>query len=171
MPATEEYSYSLPGLHRIFAASSIALLLATIWMMAADHDDEWRIYQKEFQKLTADKLRNKEKAIEGAPGYTDKIAELEKQISEAKKALAQQGSEYTRAQTELNKAQGDFTRFDNETRTKRAERGKAQADYDLAVRDELPRAEMARRKSYASGFEGCPRHRKRQGEVIREEEG
>jgi cytochrome c2 len=146
MPATEEYSYSLPGLHRIFAASSIALLLATIWMMAADHDDEWRIYQKEFQKLTADKLRNKEKAIEGAPGYTDKIAELEKQISEAKKALAQQGSEYTRAQTELNKAQGDFTRFDNETRTKRAERGKAQADYDLAVRDELPRAEMARRK-------------------------
>lgn len=145
MPATEEYSYSLPGLHRIFAASSIALLLATIWMMAADHDDEWRVYQKKFQKHTADKLKAKE-AVLKTPEYDAKVKELSTQLAEANQALRKHSADYSKAQSVQNKAQGDFTRFDNETRTKRAERGKAQADYDLAVRDELPAAEMARRK-------------------------
>ncbi|MDB5390072.1 MAG: Cytochrome c, partial [Planctomycetaceae bacterium] len=145
MPATEEYSYSLPGLHRVFAASSIALLLATIWMMAADHDDEWRVYQKQFQKHTAEKLEAKEKLLK-TPEFTAKVDELKVEIDEANKALRKHNADYAKAQSVFNKAQGDFTRFDNETRTKRAERGKAQADYDLAVRDELSAKEMARRK-------------------------
>jgi cytochrome c2 len=145
MPATEEYSYSLPGLHRIFAASSVALLLATIWMMAADHDDEWRVYQKKFQTYTADKLRAKEAALK-TPAYTARVTELQNEIDDANKAMSQHKADHAKAQSVLNKAQGEFTRYDNETRTRRAERGKAQADYDLAIRDELSAAELARRK-------------------------
>ena len=151
MPATEEYARSLPGLHRVFAASSVALLLATVWMMAADHDDEWRVYQKRFQSLVAERLKAKE-AVINTPEFQQKSKELETQLAESRKGLGKLGKDYTKAQSELNKAQGDFTRYDNETRTLRAERGKAQADYDLAVRDELPAKEMAARKKIFDDF-------------------
>lgn len=51
MPATEETWRSSKLLHVIFGVSSVALFLATLWMLAKDHDREWKHYQRSFQHL------------------------------------------------------------------------------------------------------------------------
>jgi len=45
MPATEQTWRSQKLLHKIFAATSLLLLFATLWMFWKDSDDEWKIYQ------------------------------------------------------------------------------------------------------------------------------
>jgi len=45
MPATESTWRNQQLLHRIFAVSGLALLGATMWMLYADHDREWKRYQ------------------------------------------------------------------------------------------------------------------------------
>ena len=49
MPATEETYRSQPTLHLVFAISSIAMLLSTVWMVMADHLRPWKEVQREFQ--------------------------------------------------------------------------------------------------------------------------
>src|SRR5881296_969783 len=83
MPATEDYLYSLPRMHRWFAVSMVVLFLATLLMMYFDHHDEWRDYQRQFFKLDAEKVvaeetqRNAELGG-GDPdkGYQAKLGEL-----------------------------------------------------------------------------------------------
>ena len=48
MPATDEYVRSPKQMHRIFALSTVLMFIAFLWMMVADHADEWRDYQTVF---------------------------------------------------------------------------------------------------------------------------
>ena len=63
MPATEETYRPQPILHIVFAISSIAMLLATVWMVVADHYRPWKQVQREFQTIEREKL---EKQLEHA---------------------------------------------------------------------------------------------------------
>ena len=56
MPASEETYRSQPILHLVFAISSIAMLLATVWMVMDDHLRPWKQVQREFQQVERDKL-------------------------------------------------------------------------------------------------------------------
>ncbi len=40
-------------MHVIFGVSGLAMLGTTIWMLAADHDREWKDYQRKFRKVEA----------------------------------------------------------------------------------------------------------------------
>ncbi len=51
MPATEQTWYNQKLLHVVFGLSSLLMLVATIWMFAADHDREWKGYQKRFRDI------------------------------------------------------------------------------------------------------------------------
>lgn len=51
MPATEQTWYNQKLLHVIFACTSVALLIATIWMLAADHAAEWKGHQRKFRSI------------------------------------------------------------------------------------------------------------------------
>lgn len=53
MPATEQTWRDSRLMHVIFGISGLAMLGATIWMLAADHDREWKDYQREFRKVEA----------------------------------------------------------------------------------------------------------------------
>lgn len=53
MPANEQTSRNLNSLHVVFGVSSIVLLLVTVWMLIADHNDEWRKYQTKGYDLDA----------------------------------------------------------------------------------------------------------------------
>ncbi len=46
MPASENTWRDQKRLHILFAVSGVAMLIATIWMFAADHDREWKPYQR-----------------------------------------------------------------------------------------------------------------------------
>src|SRR5882672_11289067 len=60
MPATEETYRRQPTLHLVFAISSIAMLLATVWMVMADHLRPWKQVQREFQVIEREKLNASE---------------------------------------------------------------------------------------------------------------
>jgi cbb3-type cytochrome oxidase cytochrome c subunit len=66
MPAQNETFYHLKRLHAIFAASAMTLLAVTVWMLWADHQREWKVYQRTFRDrvepwLTEAKLREEER--------------------------------------------------------------------------------------------------------------
>ena len=46
MPATEKTWRDIKKLHVTFAVSGVILLIATLWMFAADHGREWKNTQR-----------------------------------------------------------------------------------------------------------------------------
>ncbi|HWA99079.1 MAG TPA: hypothetical protein VG713_11330 [Pirellulales bacterium] len=51
MPATEQTWRNLKAMHVVFGLSAIAMLVTTVWMLAADHNREWKDYQRKFQDV------------------------------------------------------------------------------------------------------------------------
>ncbi len=51
MPATEQTWRESKLMHVVFGISSLAMLVTTIWMLAADHRREWKDYQRKFQDI------------------------------------------------------------------------------------------------------------------------
>jgi cytochrome c551/c552 len=51
MPANEQTWRDSKLMHLIFGISSLAMLATTIWMFAADHQREWKDYQRKFQDV------------------------------------------------------------------------------------------------------------------------
>jgi cytochrome c2 len=51
MPATETTWRDLKLMHVFFGLTSLGLLVGTIWMLAADHDREWKQLQRDFRDV------------------------------------------------------------------------------------------------------------------------
>ena len=51
MSLSDDTFYNFRRLHAIFAGSSLALLGATIWVLAADHCREWKRYQRTYSNV------------------------------------------------------------------------------------------------------------------------
>ena len=85
MPATEETYRRQPTLHLVFAISSIAMLLSTVWMVMADHLRPWKQVQREFQLVEREKLEaaEKEKLEEQKTKYQKQIDEIDAKIQAA----------------------------------------------------------------------------------------
>ena len=50
MPATEQTWRDSKLMHVVFGISALAMLVTTVWMLAADHRREWKDYQRKFQR-------------------------------------------------------------------------------------------------------------------------
>ncbi|MFO0909272.1 MAG: hypothetical protein U0794_13130 [Isosphaeraceae bacterium] len=85
MPATEETYRSQNKLNIIFAVSSIAMTVAIVWMILADHWRPWKKVQREFHRLENVKLRAQE-AAEKQALVESKKAELDALDAEIRKA-------------------------------------------------------------------------------------
>jgi mono/diheme cytochrome c family protein len=53
MPANEQTWRDQKLLHVVFGVTSIVMLLTTIWMLAKDHNREWKVYQRKFRNVEA----------------------------------------------------------------------------------------------------------------------
>ncbi|MCA9185403.1 MAG: hypothetical protein KDA99_07280, partial [Planctomycetales bacterium] len=66
MPATEKTWRDQKVLHAVFAASSLVMFIATVWMFAQDHRREWKVFQRKYrdieQTLTDWKIDDQETA-------------------------------------------------------------------------------------------------------------
>ena len=51
MPATEQTWRDSKTLHGVFMASSVALLVSTMWMFYADHNREWKKFNDTARSL------------------------------------------------------------------------------------------------------------------------
>ena len=145
MPATENVWRNLRTMHVVFAVSAVVMLATTLWMLAADYDDEWRDYQREGARLTAAQLKHKELALEDKK-YEEEDSVLAGRVEEESKLLQQPDVQSERASREkvVGEVETRYVRAQREIRSQRAERDKLRADFDLKVRDAAPAAELKR---------------------------
>lgn len=132
MPANDTYWRNLKKMHVVFALSAIGLLVATLGMMWADHSDEWRPYQKTFDRLEERRLELQIQA-NTSDEYEARLEDLNKKLAEANANYAEQKGGL---EAEIRDLEYDVNIASRELRNLRAFRDKARADYDLAVRDE-----------------------------------
>jgi hypothetical protein len=136
MPAAEQTYRNTPLLHKIFGIASVVMLVATIWMFAADHTREWKPYQR-----TSDNIDVKMTAWR----------ELQFRTEEASRTLEEYEAKLTMARREPIPPQllADF-----EAEVHSVERAAGQS---RPARGGVP-AERDHRRA-ARHREGCPVHR------------
>ena len=83
MPATEKTWYDQKTLHMVFGFSALAMLVATVWMFAADHAREWKGYQRDFRSAEL-RLNDWRQAEEQSVEQQSRAAELEQQLFDSK---------------------------------------------------------------------------------------
>jgi hypothetical protein len=85
MPATEQTWRNLKVLHVVFGVVAILLLLATVLMLAIDHDRPWKKYQREFRALetwsAAARIDEQE-----SRSFAEQSTTLEAAVAEARRA-------------------------------------------------------------------------------------
>ncbi len=135
MPATEETYRPQPILHLVFAISSIAMLLATVWMVMADHLRPWKEVQREFQAVERAKLEasKDEKLKEQKAKYEAQLADIDKKIEAAKAAAETRAARISELDKELEKLGGTVDLLDMQKRFKKADLDSKRSLYDGMV--------------------------------------
>lgn len=85
MPATEQTWRDLKVLHVVFGVSAIALLVATVAMLVADHNRPWKKYQREFREIET-WTASARLAEEESRDFTQTSKELEAALAETRRA-------------------------------------------------------------------------------------
>jgi mono/diheme cytochrome c family protein len=90
MPATEQTWRDSKLLHIVFGVSGVAMLITTVWMLAADHNREWKPVQRKFREIetwyTQAKINDQDDSA-----FQEKTAELEKAVAETEAAPPAEG--------------------------------------------------------------------------------
>lgn len=141
MPANDQYWRDLPTMHKVFAGSAFALFAATLLMMARDEKREWRDYQRQAEKLKVAKIAGQLEGVDTVELRTQ-VEAIEKKIAEIFSGETEQKAREAEAQVKVLK--GDLDRLATESKFKNAERDVARANFDIAVRDAVPAAELAK---------------------------
>jgi len=63
MPATEQTWREQRTLHVVFGASALVMAIATVWMMAADHNREWKDWQLKDRRKDAWMIQSRRDAL------------------------------------------------------------------------------------------------------------
>lgn len=146
MPATDQYWRKLPLMHRWFAGSMIALTVATWMMVHKDEALEWRDYQRQAEKLREDLLVTQLHSFEDA-AFQSRLETAREQIAAAEQAVADRQADLEEIDALIQAKTGQVNLAERESKFQNAERDKARADLDLAVRDGRPEAELERYRS------------------------
>ncbi len=85
MPATEQTWRNLKLLHVLFAVSAVVLLVATVMMLAGDHNRPWKKYQREFRDLETWSAAARVDEQE-SQAYQEKARELEASLATTRRA-------------------------------------------------------------------------------------
>ena len=149
MPATDEYWRSLPRMHRWFAVSAIVLLAATLLMMYKDESRSWKEYQAQAEVYRVDRINEQISEFE-SPEYQERFEAAKAKYDAAEQEFEAQAANIGIKQEELTRLQGQVQILQRDSKARNAERDKARADYDIAVRDERPAAVLS---EYRSKFE------------------
>ncbi|MFN0008027.1 MAG: c-type cytochrome [Planctomycetota bacterium] len=114
--------YFTPTLNKWFLFSSLAFLVASLWMMVADWNRPWKDYQREFRARDLEKTRATLDALE-TPAAKQGEAALKAAVEAARSDLAAR-------QGELEKAKAEEFAVNGELYVKDQEAKFAKADYD-----------------------------------------
>lgn len=137
MPATEQIWRPLPTMHRVFAASAIVLLAATLLMMAKDEKRDWRAYQRKADNLKVDQLA-RQLAPYSTEEFHKKEQALEKAVADENEKLQDPKTQeqLKSLETRRSKLQSQIDLLSRVSKFQNAERDVKRANLDLVVRDE-----------------------------------
>ncbi|MEE3367127.1 MAG: hypothetical protein VX304_15890, partial [Planctomycetota bacterium] len=138
MPAIDGFFRNLSRTHTVFAASSLMLLGATLWMLHDDHNDEWRVWQQKFDRIEDARLAGI--GLDQQDELSSTTEELRQQIADRNAHLDSIKAELETLQATLAQRQGVAATELRATKPLRTFRDVARANYDLAVRDNDPSA-------------------------------
>src|SRR5262249_26091082 len=132
MPATEETYRRQPTLHLVFAISSIAMLLATVWMVMADHLRPWKQVQREFQLIEREKLNQaeKEKQDELDTKFKSQLDGINSKIEAANKRADEQYGQIRAIDSQISKLDATAEELDMQRRFKKTELDSKRSLYD-----------------------------------------
>jgi mono/diheme cytochrome c family protein len=103
------HAYNVDFLNVVFAASSIFLLLSTVWMVWDDYDRDWKNTQRRFAQLeyqvTQAQLRQAQGAVD-----RNKISQLRAQEQAAQKNVAANQQKVTELQDKVKEADNKLYR-------------------------------------------------------------
>jgi cytochrome c2 len=172
MPATDKYWRPIKRMHVVFALSCLLVLLVTFWMMAADHDREWKPIQRTNEDIVtlqlqlelqrkgalssaeidtlASKLTEEQRfrlgldtSSAGTSDYAEQRDALEARVEAAEEALRERHEQIAPLEAEVRRLKTEFDVLSIKQKVAKAELDKAAADRGLAVRDELPEERIA----------------------------
>jgi mono/diheme cytochrome c family protein len=119
-------------LNLLFAATSIALLLALSAMIWADYDRSWKPYQLEFNKL---EVRLTEQQVQEALGKVgaDRRKALEAELAKGDQEIAAHRGEVNKAQAEASKVHNEWYAVDQNYRFTKADIDVKRYEYEEAA--------------------------------------
>ena len=116
MPATEQTWRDHKVLHILFGASAVVMMLATLWMVAKDHNREWKRWQlsdrkKEAQVIQAHRDLLADQFAHRMETYDDEIRQLRSKPI-AREVIDRFENLVTEEDTRLDITGNDFTALD-----------------------------------------------------------
>ena len=95
------HAYNIDFLNVVFAASSLFVLVTTVWMVWDDYDREWKNYQRQFTRLELEVTRV---TLAQAEQEVDqpRVAELTLQREAAEQQLGTRAAQVDEAESRLS---------------------------------------------------------------------
>ena len=141
MPATEHFFWNQKKLHKIFALTCVGLLVSVILMMIQDYSDPWRSYQTTNFRLQA-AVKERDIAVMKSWEFETQQEELTTAKRAIEKELKELSKVSARVDNEVDTATRAVDALSLRLKSENALRDEARANYDLAIRDALPQAEL-----------------------------
>ena len=129
------HAYNIDFLNVVFAASSLFVLVTTVWMVWDDYDREWKNYQRQFTRLelevTRATLAQAEQEVDQA-----RVAELTTQRQAAEQQLATRAAQVAEAESQLSEVDTELFIATQSYQTTKAIYDAERYDYE-ARREEI----------------------------------
>ncbi|MEM8945614.1 MAG: hypothetical protein AAGD11_10565 [Planctomycetota bacterium] len=84
MPATEQTWRNQKVMHIVFGASSLVMMVATLWLLAKDHNREWKDWQLDNRKKEAWMIQARHDSL--ADQYDEKMTSYDEQMRKVQAA-------------------------------------------------------------------------------------
>ena len=135
----DEYLRNMKPQNLLFAASSVLLLLVTVWMVMDDYSRGWKGYQKEFARIEADRARaDLQTARENLD--QEQLAALRQELEQARAGLEQQAGQMREAEAALREGETLTYKDDLKFRTVKSTYDAVKFDYEEALHKGSPAA-------------------------------
>jgi len=122
-------------MHIVFAVSSVLLLGVTVWMMAADHAEEWHDHISKFEEIRLKKIARKVNHLKGGE-YNRKLELLEDRIQAANKILSKNQAAWDEKKAILKNSDFELRQAQLTLKNQRAARNVARAKLGIiGIRD------------------------------------
>ncbi len=127
-----DFVYNLDKLNMIFALSSVALAISTVWMVWADYDREWKDVQRAAMALEQHKVES-DIAAEAAAIDQDHLEGIESRLKEVEASIAGKGDALTVVQDTLEILRGEHYIADQNFKFEKAEYDVVKYEYEEAA--------------------------------------